>query len=125
VLGQLVRRLRSENRLPLARGAVLGRLDHEGPRSVSELACAERVRPQSMAQAVAGLERDGLIARHPDPHDGRRAVVELTAQGRSTLETDRMLREGWLAEAIVEHLTPGEQSALMDAAALLRRLAES
>jgi DNA-binding MarR family transcriptional regulator len=125
VLGQLIRRLRSENRLPLTQGAVLSRLDREGPRSVSELAVCERVRPQSMAQTVGDLERDGLVLRTPDPTDRRRAVVEMTADGRATLETDRAQREGWLAQAIIEQLTPEEQAALMEAAGVLRRLAES
>jgi DNA-binding MarR family transcriptional regulator len=125
VLGQLIRRLRTENRLPLTQGAVLSRLDREGPRSVSELAVCERVRPQSMAQTVGDLERDGLVARSPDPSDKRRAVVEMTADGRATLETDRVHREGWLAQAIVEQLSTAEQAALMEAVAVLRRLAES
>src|SRR6476659_8608005 len=100
VLGQLMRRLRAEHRFSLSQGAVLGRLDREGPQSVSTLAVAERVRPQSMAQTVADLARDGLVERRPDPHDRRRALVELTAQGRATLQADRRQREGWLAGAI-------------------------
>ena len=125
VLGQLVRRLRDENRLPLSQGAVLGRLDREGPSSASELALAERVRPQSMAQTVGDLERDGLVARRPDPDDGRRALVELTDSGRTTLQADRLLREGWLAQTIVEQLSPKEQAALLEAVAIMRRLSES
>jgi DNA-binding MarR family transcriptional regulator len=125
VLGALIRRLRTENRLPLTQGAVLSRLDREGPRSVSELAISERVRPQSMAQTVGDLERDGLVDRTPDPTDRRRALVAMTPDGRTTLETDRRQREGWLAQAIVEHLSPAEQAALMEVTTLLRRLAES
>lgn len=123
VLGQLMRRLRAQHGFPLSHGAVLGRLDREGPRSVSELALAERMRPQSMAQTVADLERDGLVARRPDPGDRRRALVELTDEGRATLTADRGRREGWLAEAI-EELEPAEQAVLAQSAALLRRLAE-
>ena len=125
VLGQLIRRLRAEHRFPLAHGAVLGRLDREGPRSVSDLAVAERVRPQSMAQTVADLEADGLVARRPDPGDRRRALVELTAQGRDALEADRRHRVGWLARAIDDDLSPEEQAVLAEAVELLRRLAES
>ena len=125
VLGALIRRLRTENRLPLTQGAVLSRLDREGPRSVSELAISERVRPQSMAQTVGDLERDGLVDRTPDPTDRRRALVAMTPDGRTTLETDRRQREGWLAQAIVEHLSPAEQAAVMEVTTLLRRLAES
>jgi DNA-binding MarR family transcriptional regulator len=125
VIGQLVRRLRAEHRFPLSHGAVLGRLDREGAQSVSDLAVAERVRPQSMAQTVADLEGDGLVERRPDPADGRRALVSLTEQGRSTLDADRRHREGWLARAIADDLTPEERALLREAVPLLRRLAES
>lgn len=125
VLGALVRRLRDENRLPLTHGAVLARLDREGPRCVSDLALAERVRPQSMAQTVADLEAGGYLARRPDPNDRRRAIVELTKAGNAALTEDRRVREGWLAKAISEDLSPEQQAVLKDAAELLRRLAES
>jgi DNA-binding MarR family transcriptional regulator len=124
VLGHLVRRLRAEHRFSLSQGAVLGRLDREGIKSIGDLAAAERVRSQSMAQTVSDLEVDGLIARRADPADGRRTLVELTEQGLQTLEQDRRQREGWLARAIAEDLSAEEQQVLMQALALLRRLAE-
>jgi DNA-binding MarR family transcriptional regulator len=124
VLGRLVRRLRVQNSFPLAHGAVLGRLDRGGAQSVSDLAQAERVRPQSMAQTVGDLEADGLVERRADLEDRRRALVSLTDRGRVVLEEDRGRRRGWLAEGIVEDLTPEEQSTLRDAVALLRRLAD-
>src|ERR1700691_4476602 len=124
-LGQLFRRLRSENRLPFTHGAVLARLERDGPRSASELAAAERVRPQSMAETVGDLEADGLVTRAPHPTDRRRALVSLTDAGRATLDADRLLREGWLAQAISEHLSADERRRLTGALALLRRLAES
>lgn len=123
VLGQLVRRLRAERGFPLSHAAVLGRLDREGARTVSELASSERMRPQSMAQTVGELEADGLVQRRPDPDDRRRALVELTVEGLNTLQADRRGREGWLAQAIVV-LSPEEQKLLGDAVGLLRRLAE-
>lgn len=104
---------------------MLGRLDREGPRTVSELATAERVRPQSMAQTVSDLEADGLVSRRPDPGDGRRALVELTAEGVSVLQADRRQREGWLAEAIADGFSPAEQEVLEEAVGLLRRLADA
>jgi DNA-binding MarR family transcriptional regulator len=124
VLGHLMRRLRAEHRFSLSQGAVLGRLDREGTKSIGDLALAERVRPQSMTQTVADLEADGLIARRADPADGRRILVELTEQGHDTLEADRRTREGWLARAIAEDLSAEEQQVLAQAIALLRRLAE-
>jgi DNA-binding MarR family transcriptional regulator len=124
VLGHLMRRLRAENRFSLSQGAVLGRLDREGTKSIGDLAVAERVRPQSMTQTVSDLEADGLIARRADPTDRRRILVELTEQGHQTLEDDRRQREGWLARAIAEDLSAQERKVLEQAVTLLRRLAE-
>jgi DNA-binding MarR family transcriptional regulator len=123
VLGQLLRRLRAEHRFPIHHGSVLGRLDREGPVSVSDLAAAERVRPQSMAQTVNELESQALVERSPDPDDGRRALVSLTAAGRETLEDDRRRRVGWLVSAI-EELPPEDQRALARATSIIGRLAE-
>lgn len=122
VLGHLMRRLRAEHRFSLSQGAVLGRLDREGTKSIGDLAVAERVRPQSMTQTIGDLETEGLIERHADPSDGRRILVELTEQGRRTLEADRRQREGWLARAIAEDLSQEEQRVLIEALGLLRRL---
>jgi hypothetical protein len=66
-VGQLIRRLRAENLFPLSQTWVLGRLDREGAASVSDLAQALRVRPQSMAQTVGDLEAEGMVERNPDP----------------------------------------------------------
>ncbi len=124
VLGHLIRRLRSEHRFSLSQGSVLGRLDREGPQSTSKLASAERVRPQSMGQTIAELETQGLIARRPDPTDGRSALLELTEAGRTELYEDRGRREGWLAEAIEENFSDKEREVLNEAVRLLGRLAE-
>ena len=124
VLGQLMRRLRAEYRFSISQGAVLGRLDREGAQSVSDLAVAERVRPQSMAQTVGDLEADGLVARRPDPGDRRRALVSLTDAGRSALLLERGRREGWLAQAMGSELTADEQAVVAEAVELFRRLAE-
>ncbi len=125
VLGHLLRRLRAEHRFPLSHGAVLGRLDRDGPQSVSDLAAAERVRPQSMAQTVSEMEASGLVSRTPDPDDRRRAMVDLTREGLAALRADRGRREGWLARAIDEELSPQEQELLARASELLRRLADA
>ncbi|HEY0316795.1 MAG TPA: MarR family winged helix-turn-helix transcriptional regulator [Solirubrobacterales bacterium] len=124
VLGRLLRRLRAEHRFPYTQGVVLGRLDREGVRSVSDLAAAERVRPQSMAQTVGDLEADGLVARRPDPDDRRRALVSLTEAGRAELEAERRRREGWLVRAI-EELPADDREIVERAIVLLERLADA
>jgi DNA-binding MarR family transcriptional regulator len=123
VIGQLIRRLRAEqDRFSISQGAVLGRLDREGPQSVSDLAAAERVRPQSMAQTVADLESAGLLDRSPDPNDRRRALVSLTEAGTEVLLTSRREREGWLAGEI-EKLSTEDRRILARAVELIDGIA--
>lgn len=123
-VGSLIRRLRSENLFPLAQTWVLGRLDREGPASVSDLAQALRVRPQSMAQTVGDLEAEGMVERNPDPDDRRRALVSLTTPGRERIEADRAAREGWLVKAL-EELPESDRETIERAAVILGRLAEA
>jgi DNA-binding MarR family transcriptional regulator len=125
VLGQLIRRLRAENTFPISQATVLARLDRQGPQTTSALAGFEHMRPQSMAHTISELETAALIARRPDPLDGRRILIELTEEGRRMLANDRKRREGWLAHVIVSELSPEEQAILIEAVPLLRRLAQS
>jgi len=123
VIGGLIRRLRVENTLPISQGAVLSRLDREGPQTTSSLAAAEHVRPQSMAATIADLGAHNLVARRPHPLDRRQIMIELTNRGHEKLADDRRRREGWLAQAIGT-LTPEEQQTLVGAVPLLRRLTQ-
>lgn len=123
-VGALIRRLRAENLFPLTQTWVLGRLDREGPASVSDLAQAMRVRPQSMAQTVGDLEAEGMVERNPDPGDRRRALVSLTAPGRERIEADRAAREGWLVKAL-EELPESDRETIERAVEILGRLADA
>jgi DNA-binding MarR family transcriptional regulator len=128
LFSRLRRRLRSlgvDDDLTPSQTAVLTRLWKEGASSASALAGAEGVRPQSMATIVAALEQLGLIERAPDPEDGRRQVVSLTNQGRRRAESDRQVREEWLARAIQERYSERERRVILDALSLLERLTES
>jgi DNA-binding MarR family transcriptional regulator len=124
VLGQLVRRLRAEHHFPISHGAVLGRLDREGPLTTSALAAAERMRPQSMAQVVGELLDEGAVLRRPDPSDGRRILVEITKSGLDALHDDRDRRASWLAQAIEHEFDRDEREQLVRVIPLLQRLAD-
>ena len=102
--------------------AVLSRLAKEGPDTASGLAQAERVRPQSMAATLQVLDERGLVARTPDPEDGRRRVVGLTDAGRRWVAGSRAARDEWLTRALSEDFTPAERRTIVAATALLDRL---
>jgi DNA-binding MarR family transcriptional regulator len=124
-VGRVIRRLRAAPGPPLPQLTVLARLDRHGPASVSDLASAERMRPQSMAQTVRDLEDAELVSRRPDPDDRRRALVELTEAGTHALRTSRARREGWLTETLARDFDEHERELLRAAVALLQRIADA
>jgi DNA-binding MarR family transcriptional regulator len=127
VVGRLSRRLREESRpgnLTLSQLSVVGRLDRDGPATVTTLARAEGVKPQSLGATISGLEAEGLVAGTPDPADGRQTIYALTAECRSILKASRAAREDWLLRAIQAKLTAREREKLGVVVELLRRLAE-
>ncbi|NMO00133.1 MarR family transcriptional regulator [Gordonia sp. TBRC 11910] len=103
--------------------AVLSRLSR-ADLSSSQLAAAERVRPQSMATTVGVLVERGFVERTPDPADGRRLVLSLSSAGRRMVEGTRRDRDEWLARAIAERFTDDERATLVAALPLMARLAE-
>jgi DNA-binding MarR family transcriptional regulator len=104
--------------------AVLIRLVKSGPASTSQLAGAERVRPQSMATTLSGLDRHGLIGRKPDPDDGRCQLITLTPRGRRHAESDRKIRDEWLVRAMQDRYTERERQVINEALSLLQQLTD-
>jgi len=104
--------------------SVLSRLAKDGPASASELAAAERVRPQSMAATLAAIDQHGYLRRTPDPHDGRRLLISLTDAGAELVEGTRREREEWVAGALAADFTEEERQTILAALTLLDRLAE-
>ena len=104
--------------------SVLLRLDRDGPATVSMLARAEGVRPQSMRTTVAALEAAGVIGGKPDPHDARKTFISLTPKFAETVRSGRMATEDWLFRAIDSELSAHEQEELAAAVRLLAKLAD-
>src|SRR5579871_4065112 len=110
-LGKLIRRLREQAHpgdFTSSQKSVLHRLDRDGPATVSALARAESVRPQSMRITVAGLEAMGAVGGKPDPADGRKTLIDLTPDFRKTLKASRAAKEDWLIQALQKQLSPQE-----------------
>src|SRR6201992_2358144 len=126
-VGLLLRRMRQHvpGELTLPENAAVPRLSRSGPTTSSALPKLEQISPQSMGATLAGLEARGLVARHPDPDDGRRVVLSLTDAGQRILQDKRNARTRQLAEALSARFTPDEIRLLAEAAPLLGRLAQS
>ena len=126
-VGRLRRRavdLADTHELTPSQLSVLSRLGQDGPASASDLAAAERIRPQSVAATLAVLEERGFVVRRPDPADGRRQLISLSRNGKAIFDDRRRRSEEWLARAMEERLTEAERRTVIEAAALLDRLIE-
>jgi DNA-binding MarR family transcriptional regulator len=110
--------------LSVAQVSIFSRLVHEGPVTAASLAVAEHVSQQAIAQSLAGLKAGGLVSVKPDPADGRKSLLEVTAAGRALYETAMASRNDWLIRAIESAVGPGERDRLDQAIALLERLGQ-
>jgi DNA-binding MarR family transcriptional regulator len=127
-VSKLVRRAREHSQssdFTSAQKAVLFHLERDGPATVSALARAQGVKPQSMRITVAGLETLGVVKGEADPTDGRKTLIDLTPTFRRTLQASRAAKEDWLIGALQAQLSPREQATLAAAVELLQRLADS
>lgn len=125
IIGKLTRGMRQQTHspdLPWPQVAVLGRLDREGPATVSTLARAQGMRPQSMGAIIAALQTAGMVIGAPHPSDGRQTLWSLTAACHAWIKEGRAARQDWLFQAIRAKLAPTEQRQLASAIELLERL---
>lgn len=128
LLGRLQRRLRSQSELRqfnAAQVAVFHHLIRHEDATVAELAQVEHMRPQSMGAVVASLQAQGLVQGRPDPADGRKVLLNLTAAGRQAVHGSRTSRDDWLLAAVSRLCSPQEQALLVQAVPLLARLADA
>ena len=127
VCGKLKRRLREHggrSNLTPSQISVLLRLEKDGSATVSSLARAEGMRPQSMSAGVTSLQEAGLFSGAPDPSDGRQTLMSLTPKCLKWLQEGRAARQDWLTTTISQKLSAQEQEKLLRALELLTRLVE-
>lgn len=125
VIGKLNRRLREQSQtgdLTSSQKSVLVHLEREGSATVTTLARALGMRPQSMGATVAALQATGYIAGSAHPHDGRQTVMSLTPASRRLIKAARSARADWLCRTIQSQLGPKEQERLLAGVELLKRL---
>ncbi len=100
------------------------RLEESGSATVSSLARAEGMRPQSMSAVIAPLQEAGLVRGSPDPKDGRQTLMGLTPKCLKWLREGRAARQDWLTRRISDKLSVRQQENLRASIELLMRLVE-
>ena len=109
--------------LPIAQLAIIKHLRDGGPTTAAVLAAAEHVSHQAIAQNLAALREAGLVRTAPDPTDGRKSLVHVTAAGNRLFESAVASRDAWLAHAIEQNVPAADRATLERAIVLLERLA--
>jgi DNA-binding MarR family transcriptional regulator len=117
---RLVREEDVASSVSAARLSALSVVVFAGPVTLGRLAHAEQVRPPTISGIVAGLERDGLVHRRPDPRDGRVQWVHATPKGRRVLSRARGRRNEAFASRLRD-LSEEELATLEHAAELIER----
>jgi DNA-binding MarR family transcriptional regulator len=103
---------------------VLTSIHKHGPQSLTELSRRLRVSPSSMSQTVNRLVAGGYAVREKDPADGRRVLFHLTPDGADYARKALATRQNWLDGRLAE-LSEEERQALLTAARIMRRMADS
>jgi DNA-binding MarR family transcriptional regulator len=101
----LLRQLRKEDDasgLSAPRLSALSVVVFGGPVTLGQLAAAEQVKPPTMTRIVTGLEKEGLVRRIGDAHDGRLTRIQATAKGQRVLAAGRARRVERLAAAVTQ-----------------------
>ncbi len=125
VVARLLRRLReagADDSLTPSQASALMRLSKGGVSTVSALAIAEKVRPQSMAATVEALEALGLVVRSQDPNDGRRQIIDLTDAGSARVDGVKAAGAAWLEDALAAQASDDELRTVGAATSILERL---
>jgi DNA-binding MarR family transcriptional regulator len=127
ILSRLKRRLREQGGrgdLTPSQISVLLRIEKDGAATVSGLARAEGMRPQSMSSIVTSLQDAGLVSGIADPNDGRKTLMSLSKKCEKLLREGRAARQDWLTAIILQKLSALEQQQLSTTLELLGRLTE-
>jgi len=88
---------------------IVGTLADAGALSQKALAAAVSIEQPTMAATLARMERDGVVARTPDPNDGRSFLFSLTPETKRKLPAMRRIIEQVNDEALAG-LPAGERA---------------
>nr|WP_263973119.1 MarR family transcriptional regulator [Streptomyces dioscori] len=114
--GEMVREVHPD--LESSAYGLLVRLEERGRQRATELAAYIGVGKATMSRQLRALEELGLVAREPDPADGRAWLVHLTDVGRERFGTVRDARRA----RYVRELANWDRGEVAELARLLHRL---
>ncbi|AKL67853.1 MarR family transcriptional regulator [Streptomyces goshikiensis] len=114
--GEMARALHPE--LEPAAYGLLVRLEDAGQQRATELAAYFGVGKATMSRQLRALEELGLVAREPDPADGRAFLVGLTIEGRARFLKVRVARR----EQYMRKLSGWDRGEVAELARLLNQL---
>lgn len=123
-IGRLNRRIRSSTGgLSHGQLSALSTIVRRGPLRPSELAAIEVVAAPTITRVISDLEGRGLVAREPDPDDGRSFFVSATDAGVALLLEARSDRARAVS-AVLAELTPAQRRAITAALPALEEAAQ-
>jgi DNA-binding MarR family transcriptional regulator len=114
--GEMAREVHPE--LEPAAYGLLVRLEEAGQQRGTELAGYFGVGKATMSRQLRALEELGLVAREPDPADGRASLVRLTAEGLARFRRVRDARR----DRYVRKLAGWDRGEIAELARLLHQL---
>lgn len=109
-----------EDRVTLPQFRMLVVLATRGTTKLVALADLLQVAPSTAMRMVDRLIAAGLADRQPNPGNRRETLLQLTTEGRRTVEDVTARRRGEIA-AIVERLSPTQRLALIEALTAFNR----
>jgi DNA-binding MarR family transcriptional regulator len=114
VIRELDQQLDRHHRMSVSEFDVLITLDNapDGQLRMSDLADRVVLSPSGLTRLVARLERDQLVSRRPDPHDGRSSLAELLPAGRRALDAARTTHNRVIREWYLSRLSRDDRRAL-------------
>jgi len=110
--------------LPAAQARLLATIEAHGEARIGDLAAVDHCSQPTMTTQVRRLEEAGLVSRTVDPGDARAVRIQITPDGRRTLNAVRADRAAAIEPQLAQ-LAPGERRVLTEAVDVLHQLLDN
>ncbi|MFW0793724.1 MarR family winged helix-turn-helix transcriptional regulator [Gordonia sp. CPCC 205515] len=117
-IGRVVRARSGEQSLPEGQLSALWTIAEHAPIRASDLAEREGVAGPTMSRVVASLEKNAMVERATDPHDGRACLLKPSDDGLAYLRGSSS-RKADVFDQALDHLDSSERDAVQRSVRLL------